>query len=229
MFMGAEPDTEWLRQYPQLQNLEDPAWRQALRHVDIIDVPAGTTVFRPGDPCVNLLFLVEGQVRVYMSGDNGREIVLSHLKGGDLCVFTLTSLLQAADYSAAAVTEQSTRAATLPVMHFRELFACSRGFQDFILHTMAQRMHETLLLLQEIAFEGLEMRLACYILRHTDGIEGAAIELTHQQVASEIGTTREMVSRLLKEMEQRGCVRLKRKRIELVDADRLETLSSGSG
>jgi len=226
--MGTARDRFWLRQYPQLEALDDPAWRHALRQIEVMNVPAGTVVFRPGDPCASLLFLVEGRVRVYMSGDNGREIVLSHLKGGDLCVFTLTSLLRRSNYSAAAVTEVQTQAVCLPVADFREVFACSRGFQDFILTTMADRMHDTLFLLQEVAFERLEMRLACYLLRHSDGNENRAVEMTHQQVAYELGTTREMISRLLKEMEQRGCVTLKRKRIELADTRKLKEISSGT-
>lgn len=227
--MYSRTETGWLRGYPALENLDDPAWQDALRKMNIMDVPTGTVVFRPGDPCANLLFLIKGRVRVFMSGDNGREIVLSHLEGGDLCVFTLTTLLQAADYSAAAVTETPTRAACLPADDFREAFAGSRGFQDFILSTLAQRMHDTLFLLQEVAFERLEMRLACFLLRRGDREEDRAVEMTHQQIAYELGTTREMVSRILKDMERRGCVRLSRKRIELADTSQLEEINSSLG
>lgn len=225
--MYTTTETNWLRGYPALENLDDPAWQAALQKLEIMDVPADTTVFRPGDPCSNLLFLIKGRVRVFMSGDNGREIVLSHLKGGDLCVLTLTTLLQTSDYSAAAVTEKPTRAARLPVADFREAFANSRGFQDFILSTLAQRMHDTLFLLQEVAFERLEMRLVCFLLRQRDGCGSCAVEMTHQQIACELGTTREMVSRILKDLERRGCVRLSRKHIELADTSRLEDIHHG--
>ncbi len=218
--------TDWLRTYPALEKLDDPAWQKAVHKMNLMEVPTGTVVFRPGDPCANLLFLIKGRVRVFMTGDNGREIVLSHLKGGDLCVFTLTTLLQTADYSATAITETPTRAACLPAADFREAFAASRGFQDFILSTMAQRMHDTLYLLQEVAFERLEMRLVCFLLRHGDSGEDRAIEMTHQQIASELGTTREMISRMLKDMERRGCVHLSRKRIELTDTRQLEAINT---
>ncbi len=226
MYSGTR--TDWLRHYPALARLDDPVWSEAAQNMDVIDVPADTIVFRPGDPCTDLLFLVDGNVRVFMSGENGREIVLSHLQGGDLCVFTLTTLLQASDYSAAAVTETRSRAARLPVAEFKKLFARSNGFQDFILTTMAQRMHDTLFLLQEVTFDRLEMRLACFLCRHGDGNTDAAVEMTHQQIADELGTTREMVSKLLKDLERRGCVRLKRKRIELADPQALQIISSGS-
>ncbi|VAW72709.1 hypothetical protein MNBD_GAMMA14-207 [hydrothermal vent metagenome] len=225
MYSGTE--AHWLQGYPALENLDDPAWRVALQKFEIMDVPTETTVFRPGDPCSYLLFLVKGDVRVYMSGDNGREIVLSHLKGGDLCILTLTTLLQTSDYSASAVTETPICAARLPVADFRKAFASSMGFQDFILSTLARRMHDTLFLLQEVAFERLEMRLACFLLRQRNGYDNCAVEMTHQQIACELGTTREMISRILKDLERRGCVRLSRKRVELADTSRLENINHG--
>jgi len=227
MYSGTE--TDWLPGYPALENLDDPAWQVALQKLEIMDVPANTTVFRPGDPCSNLLFLLKGRVRVFMTGDNGREIVLSHLKEGDLCILTLTTLLQTSDYSAEAVTDTAIRAARLPIADFRKAFAGSNGFQNFILSTLARRMHDTLFLLQTVAFEKLEMRLACFLLRqgNDNDCESCAVEMTHQQIASELGTTREMVSRILKDLERRGCVRLSRKRVELADTGRLEGINSG--
>lgn len=222
-------ETDWLNSYPALKNLDDGQWREAVEKMEVINVPANTVVFRPGDACANLLFLTNGRLRVSMSGDNGREIVLYHLTGGDVCIFTLTTLLKASDYSATAITETPCRAARLPIADFRELFATSRGFQDFILSTMATRMHDTLLLLQEVTFNRLEMRLACFLSRHARSSGGYAIEMTHQQIAFELGTTREMISRILKDMERRGCLQLKRKRIELADMHKLGEMSAGMG
>lgn len=207
---------EWLQRYPQLASLDDPAWLATLDKMEILSLPPGSAVFRPGDPCANLLFLIDGQVRVSMHGENGREMAISHLSGGQLCVFTLTTLLQERSYSATALTETRARAARLPAAEFREAFARSRGFQDYILAELARRQQHTLLLLQEVAFERLETRLAGFLMRQADRDRQAAVHMTHQQIACELGTTREMISRLLKDMEQRGCVRLRRKRIDVL-------------
>ncbi|HHH44095.1 MAG TPA: Crp/Fnr family transcriptional regulator [Gammaproteobacteria bacterium] len=211
---------EWLQQYPQLATLNDPAWLAALNKLEIMELPSGSVVFRPGDPCANLLFLIDGRVRVFMHGENGREMAISHLSGGELCVFTLTTLLQGENYSATALTETRACAARLPAADFREAFAHSRGFQDYILAELARRQQHTLLLLQEVAFERLETRLAGFLARQAGNDRHAAVYMTHQQIACELGTTREMISRLLKDMEQRGCVRLRRKRIDVLDAQR---------
>ena len=222
MYPGSK--TDWLSGFPMLQNIKDETWLETLKKIDLLDVPAGITVFRPGDECRNLLFLIRGRVRVFMTGDNGREIVLSHLNGGDLCVFTLTTLLQTAAYSVEAITEEPTRAACLPASDFREAFARSRGFQDYILENLSMRMHDTLFLLQQVAFDRLETRLANFLLRNAR--EREEIEITHQQIASELGTTREMVSRILKSMERRGCISLRRRHIRLTDTHGLQAIHS---
>lgn len=226
--MQSSTQGSWLSSYPMLEKLDDPAWLAAVAGMEVMEVPAGTSIYRPNDPCTNLLFLTKGCVRVYISGDNGREIVLTHLEQGDLCILTLTTMLKTSNYSAYAVTETPCQAARLPIADFRTLFASSMGFQDFILMTLATRMHDALELLQEVTFNGLEMRLACFLFRHIRSTGGNAIEMTHQQIAYELGTTREMVSRILKDMERRGCIQLKRKRIELADMNKLEDITTNA-
>ena len=216
----------WLRRFPELEQITDPVWLDAAGSAEFMRVPAGSTVFSPGDPCAGLLFLVEGRVRVFMAAENGREILLAHLCSGDLCVFTLTTLLQAAYYSAQAVTETECLAVRLPSASFRDAFDNSPEFRNFTLSRLASRMHETLVLLHQVAFNRLEIRLACLLTRHTGENPDGAITMTHQQIAQELGTTREVVSRMLKEMERSGCLRLARKRIELVDQAELEHLSA---
>ena len=220
-----EASHDWLRYYPQLACLDDPVWHEAIAHAQEMRVPAGTTVFQPGDPCDGLLFLVEGSVRVFMSAESGREIILYRLQGAEICVLTLTTLLQSVAYPVEAVTETDARAVMLPTCHFRQAFAGSPGFQDFILGKLARRLHDTLFLVQEVAFERLDMRLACLLFRRFREAGGNRVDVTHQQLAQELGTTREVVSRMLKEMERRGCIDLHRGYIELKDDSALSKIS----
>jgi len=223
--MLAKETTSWLSHYPQLASINDPAWLDAIDNAQLMQVPAGTTVFRPGDPCTGLLFLVEGSVRVFMTAESGREIILYRLTNSEICVLTLTTLLQEADYPVEAITETETLAVALPTAQFRRAFAGSQKFQDFILGKMARRLHDTLLLVQEVAFERLDMRLACLLYRRFQVDANPVITLTHQQIAQELGTTREVVSRMLKELERRQCVRLHRGNVELIDEQILQQLS----
>ncbi|MDH5649617.1 MAG: Crp/Fnr family transcriptional regulator, partial [Gammaproteobacteria bacterium] len=180
------------------------------------------TAFSPGDPCGGLLFLVKGTVRVFMVSESGREIILYRLEGGELCILTLTTLLQAQDYPVQAVTETDACAVMLPSHYFRKAFAGSPGFQQFIVSRLASRLHDTLTIVHQVAFERLDIRLACLLFRHFQRQEGKPLETTHQQLAQELGTTREVVSRMLKDMEKRQCIRLHRGRIELLNDRHLQ-------
>ena len=223
--MTTNDPNAWLEHYPQLSAIDDAAWLDALSNIESMAVPAGTVVFKPGQPCRGLLFLVEGRVRVSMVSRSGREISLYRLQHGELCVLTLTTLLRSAEYSAEAVTETDARAVCLPVEHFRKAFAGSPGFQDYVLGKLATRLHDTLMLFQEVAFDRLDMRLASLLFKRFQSSRIVDFPVTHQQVAHELGTTREVVSRMLKELERRNCIRLMRGRIQLVNVEQLEQLA----
>ena len=217
---------EWLKYYPVLSELGDAAWLSALDKVEYVTVPAGSVVFKPGQSCRGLLFVVHGSVRVSMVSGSGREISLYRLQQGELCVLTLATLLRSADYAAAeALTETETRVVCLPTEHFRSAFAGSQTFQDYMLDKLTTYLHDTLMLFREVAFDRLDMRLASLLFRRFKSSQVVDFSITHQQVALELGTTREVVSRMLKDLERNNCVRLMRGRIQLVNVEQLEQLA----
>jgi len=224
--MDASKHPGWLHYYPELEQLSDPDWVNVLKEFKYIQVPSQTTIHRAGNPCKGLLFLIDGGVRVFMRGENGREMILYRFQQGDVCVLTLTMLLKSADYGVEAVTDAKSKVAFLPARHFRQAFEGSPGFRNFILHKLACGMHDTLFLLQEVAFERLDMRLACLLFRRFRQHRGNVLVITHQQLAQDLATTREVVSRLLKDLEQQQCIRLRRGRIELLDDRGLAQISS---
>lgn len=216
---------DWLRYYPQLARLTEPAWLEAAAHAQEMQLTAGMRLFHPERPGCGLLFLVEGRVRVFMSTESGREIILYRMQDAEVCILTLAGLLQNIDYPVEAITETESRAVMLPSHDFHAAFAASPGFRDFILGELIRHLHGTLLLLREVAFERLDIRLACHLFRRFREASGKRIHVTHQQLAQELGTTREVVSRMLKEMEKRGCITLHRGHIELKDDGMLAELS----
>ena len=217
---------EWLKYFPELRELGDAAWIAALAKTEYITVPAGSVVFKPGQTCRGLLFLVHGSVRVSMVSGSGREISLYRLQQGEFCVLTLAALLRSANYAAAeAVTETEASLVCLPAEYFRSAFAGSQRFQQYVLDKLATHLHDTLMLFREVAFDRLDMRLASLLFRRFQSSRVVDFSITHQQVALELGTTREVVSRMLKELERSNCVRLMRGRIQLVNVEQLEQLS----
>lgn len=217
---------DWLAYFPRLRRL-DPESLAALQAAKMeVVLPPGIKAFEIGSPCESYLLIKEGSVRVQQIAESGREIVLYRVGTGQTCVLTTSNLLAHQDYFAEGVTETEVHAVAVPRACFERLLAESAAFRDFIFETYGERVTSLLLLVEEVAFGRVDARLAQRLLDRRDG-EGR-VALTHQQLAVELGTAREVVSRQLKDFEQRGWVRLERGRVQLLALDALETLAGQS-
>lgn len=218
----AEPP-DWLNRFPPLRAISDPAWRRIAERLSVMRIEPGTSVFRVGDPCRNYLLVSEGAVRVQTVSESGREIVLYRVGSGEICVLTTSCLFAGAQYPAEGVTETAVQAVAMPKGLFDEAVAASPGFRQFVFASLGERLSRLMALVQEVAFGRIDARLAqrLLLLASADGAVGA----THQDLATELGTAREVVSRLLKDFERRAWVRLARGRIEIADRAALERLT----
>ncbi len=218
---------EGLRQCPEaeaaLAGLEPAARRKLERHARIMELPAGTTLFRPGDLCENYMVVLKGSARVTLTSESGREILLYRVEPGQSCVLTTAALMAGDDYEAEGETETETLALVIPQPVFRELLAESEAFRRFVFSSFAVRLRDLIGLVGEVAFARLDRRLAAFLCRRAD--DRGTIHLTHQEIAAEVGSTREAVSRLLKSFERAGYVRLSRGSVTLLDRRALARLA----
>jgi len=207
--------------FPALAALEPEAARlfAAARPVTI---PAGTVVFQDGSVCANYVLVIEGSIRVQKVAENGREIVLYRVEGGQSCVLTTNCLIGGDDYAAEGVAESVVKALVLPAASFRALLARSDVFRAFVFSAYAARISGLLLLIEEVAFGRVDMRLAGWLAERG----GGELKATHQDIAVELGTAREVVSRQLKEFERRGWVALGRGRLDILDTTALAALAA---
>lgn len=218
-------DQSWLRHFPGLASIRDEAGLAALRSATVHAFPAGAPIMRHGELCRGFVLLARGSVRVYESGDNGREIVLYRVRAGELCVLTLSNLTACTPYSAGAIAEEAVEVVMVPAAQFNSALAQSEAFRSFVLSTLSQRLGELMALVEQVAFQRLDLRLACLLGQLFGQRNTACLRITHQELASELGTSREVASRLLKEFENIGCIRLKRGEIELLSPETLSRLS----
>ncbi len=209
----------WIEAFPGLAGLEQPARLILQKAAMVATLPAGTVPFRNGDSCETFLFVLSGTVRVHMTSENGREIVLYRVEDGQTCILTTCCLMSNEDYPAEAVAETDVSAAVLPAPGFRELVARSAVFRDFVFSTYGRRIFDLTLLVEEVAFQNIDLRLARFLLEAMDA--DGRLALTHQEVAVELGSVREVISRQLKEFERRSWVALRRGQIDILDADAL--------
>lgn len=208
--------------HPALAQLSPEMQQATLNRVQTHVLPAGMVVIGHGQPCPGLPLVLDGSIRVQMADASGNEIVLYRIGPDELCTLSVGCLISQRPFQAEAVAEASTRVAMLPPKLFDELMQASEPFRRYVLTSYGNRLADLMMLVEEVAFRRMDKRLAaCLLSRARDGV----LEVTHQALATELGTAREVISRLLKEFERSGMVRLERGRIELVAPDRLRQLS----
>ena len=190
----------------------------------MMHVARGTVLFAPGMEPVNLLLLLAGTVRVQQSSDSGREIVLYRVEAGESCVLTSACLLAQEDYAAEGVAETDVTAVAIPRATFDDLVGRSRQFRDFVFQAYARRMTDLFRVIDEVAFGRIDARLAERLLALARGT--GAVQATHQQLAAELGTAREVVSRQLTEFQRRGWIGQSRGLVTLSDPQALAAVAA---
>ncbi|MEJ2646208.1 MAG: Crp/Fnr family transcriptional regulator [Gammaproteobacteria bacterium] len=219
------PPHSLAERFPALEAITDLPVRELLAAAHAVQVPSGTALFRDGGPCEAYLLVLEGTVRVQKIAVNGREIVLYRVGPGETCILTTSCLLARRDYPATGVAETDVRGVAIPAGVFRNALAMSDRFREFVFAEYGRRIADLIVLVEEVAFGRLDVRLAQRLLAHYTGPE-PSVRTTHQDLAAELGTAREVVSRQLKEFERRGWVGLHRGRIELIDRPSLQGLAA---
>jgi CRP/FNR family transcriptional regulator len=212
----------WLEQFPDLNDL-DPLSRNLLsKYARIIEAPIGTIGYREGTPCGAYVMRLAGKSRVYKMSTSGREILLYRVGAGETCVITTTCLLGNSDYPASTIVEEAIRDVLIPASTFHHLMSDSAVFRRYVMTNYGALISDLIVLLDEVAFHTLNARLAKVLL----DAKSPQITRTHQQIADELGTAREVVSRQLKRLELKRTVTLGRGQIEIINRSELEKLAN---
>lgn len=210
--------------YPPLAALAPDRLDALLDDAPTMTVPAGTVMFDEQNPCMAFPLLLEGTVRVTKSAPNGRELQLYRVVPGEACVMTSSCLLGHAPYAARGITESETTLVTLPAPIFNRLVTEHEPFRTYVFSLFADRLAELMQLVEAVAFQRLDQRLAALLLG-----KGRVIRTTHQQLADELGSVREIVSRLLRSFSDQGLVALSREQIEIRDPAGLRGIAAPAG
>ena len=201
--------------YPALLQDGSAAWQNIINDAKEMDVPEGMRILRPDSPCKQFVLLLEGCVRVFQHTPDDREVTLYRLKPGDLCVLSINSLLHRNAFGAFAVAETPVKALVLTKPQFFQAMSTSETFQEYVLVSLSDRFHDLLELMETTIFESLDTRLICMLGKMARISKSDTIHITHQELARELGSSREVISRLLKSLERRGCIALGRGTIQM--------------
>jgi CRP/FNR family transcriptional regulator len=212
--------TRLLQHYPALQVLSGEQLTQLLSNTKLISLPAGTTVFDENQTCQGFPMLLSGSIRVIKASPNGRELQLYRVHPGESCILTSSCLLGHSHYSARGIVEHDAELLMLSTSDFNYLIQYHTEFRDYIFHLFAERLTDLMQLVTAVAFQKLDQRLAAILIKKI-----TPILTTHQALADEVGSSREIISRILKGFADQGWVTLGREQIEIVNQNALRQLA----
>ncbi len=207
--------------YPALRSLPRDELAATCGPATLLRLPAGAQIFAERQACQGFPLLLAGTIKVVKTTLSGREMLLYRVEPGGSCIITSSCLLGHAAYSARGIAETPLELLVLPAPLFEKLIAGNAAFRAFVFHLFSERIAELMQLVEEVAFHRLDQRLAKLLLGKDEPIHA-----THQALAEELGSVREIVSRLLKGFAGQGLVALGREQITLLDRDGLRQLAN---
>jgi len=205
------------RTYPVLRELPAVLLKRFEETATLVTAPPGKRLFDVGSACADYPLLIEGTVRISKSSPEGHELLLYLLNPGESCVVTVVALLGETSFPASGTAMTSLSLFGIPRRLFLEMVLESPAFRVFVFGFLSLRLSHLMALVDDVAFRRVDQRLASRLL-----LQQQPDATTHQMLADELGTSREVVSRILERFQQSGMVRLGRKRIEILDRNALD-------
>lgn len=213
-------ENEFLSKFPFFARLPEEERDHLLKTVTYREVAAGTVMISENTRCSGVTFVLSGEFKVFKVSENGREIALYTVSSGETCVLTVSCLLglNANQSPVSAVATQDSRIAVLPSDVFTYLYTSSPFIQQYIFQNIVEKFYGVIDLVEHLTFHSVTERLWEY-LRINTGDGKKPLYSTHAQIASRLGTSREVVTRRLKELEQEGRIHTERGKIALVKVE----------
>ena len=211
----------WKQHFPEFMENSDATIRSLMNSAQLVSLPVGQQVFYPGSLCENYLLLLEGQVKTQLIAENGREILLYHVNSGDSCVLTTSCLLGGDRYPAEGITATDIKAFVISSHAFHRCIAQSAFFREFVFKSFSSRLSSVITRMEEVVFGAIDFRLSKLLLVSTNN----QLKVTHHELAVELGSAREVVSRHLKRFEGYGWLTLHRGMIEIINRQALKNIS----
>lgn len=214
-------ETRLLSLYPELTRVDKDSWSHLISRSVIFNAPPKTIMQTTPGPYEHLLLLIEGRTRAYQSDDSGHEITLYRNNPGDICCANLQNLFKVQHNCHYIQAETKIYALQISASAFHSAIEESEIFRQFIFSRFANRINQITSDLQDITFKQLDARLCLLLKKLFTKSENNFLNITHQQLANELGTTREVISRSLKLLEKTGCLKITRGQLTMISAEKL--------
>jgi CRP/FNR family transcriptional regulator len=209
---------------PLLRRLGPEMTREFLHEATLARIPANRDLMAEGERVEAVPIVLSGTIRVYRIGDTGREITLYRFTRGECCVLSADSILGHGLFPAHARTEEDAEVALMPAAIFNRWLDRSPDWRAFVLHALSRRLVSLVDTVDEVAFRRMDVRVADLLLGRSGGRK-VTVPVTHQAIADDLGSSREVISRVLEDLQSRGLIRLSRGAVDVLDPLELERSS----
>ena len=209
---------------PLLNQAGDPLLRDFKNHAYYATIPAGKDVFIEGDEANSIALLITGVVRVYKMGETGREITIYRFGHGESCILTANAILSCKSFPAIATVEENAEAVMIPAEVFRDWVKRYDLWRDFVFNLLSDRLTLVLAVVDEVVFQRIDRRVAALVLNKAQ--DSKILRITHNEIAIELGSSREVISRILEDLARQGLLMPGRGTLEILDDQRLKSLST---
>ncbi|WP_022669298.1 Crp/Fnr family transcriptional regulator [Desulfospira joergensenii] len=216
MIMTKDQKKRLFQSYPVFSGMDPELAAGMLSRAGLTRLAAGTKIFDELNPCNGFPFVLSGTLRVFKRSVNGRELSLYKVSAGDVCVVTAGCLLGHAPYNASGLVKEDTELVMMTAQDFHQSLR-TKAFREFVFSSISRRILELMQLVEEVAFQKLDRRLAALLIRQKNHLK-----VSHQELADELGTVREMITRLLNSFSDAGLIQLGREKIVILNESALQ-------
>jgi len=206
-----------------VDGVDEAFFRDFQQAAELVRIPAGQDIFVEGDRVQGIALLISGSVRVYKIGETGREITLYRFGNGESCILTANAILSQSTFPAIATVETRAEAVMIDAGTFREWVRRYDRWRDFVFQLLSHRLATVMAIVEEVAFRRMDTRLAALLVRRSGSL--ATVQMTHQQIAAELGSSREVISRLLEDLAAEGLVETGRGTVAIKNEEALRRLA----
>jgi CRP/FNR family transcriptional regulator len=211
----AEKTSNQLPLHELFPQLDEALYEEMLKYGDVKEIPAGTTILRTGQTIRSIIMVLDGVVKLYQEDDEGDEFFIYHIQPGQACAVSMvcTYAQEKSNVLARAVTDVTIL--SIPISFMDEWLAKYKSWHYFVIRTYRSRYEELLKTINEIAFKKMDERLEFYLKNQVKQF-GTHVKLTHQDIAKDLNSSREVISRLMKKMEKNGWIKIHRNSFEWI-------------
>ncbi|NJD60699.1 MAG: Crp/Fnr family transcriptional regulator [Anaerolineae bacterium] len=208
---------------PVLKNAGPDLLREIQQKAFYAHIPAGRDVFLEDDRADAIALLISGVVRVYKIGETGREITLYRFGNGESCILTANAILSQKNFPAIATVEKDAEAVMIPAETFRDWVRRYDLWREFVFDLLSERLSSVMEIVEEVAFHRMDARVVAFLSERMD--QSDSIQITHQEIAGELGSSREVISRILEDFSALGMISVSRGTIKVLDRKALQARS----